>query len=590
MKNKGLISTILLVIFLVVLITGSSFAFWIWESTQNTNIAFTTQGKNFSCSADGGGNITSSDVLLEPTECTDASHAIVREINTSIHNDSGGKINFNLYLNINSIDTELASTFNFKYVLTDSPNGCTAGNSLSNGSFNGKNAGTQIRIMSLPYDDNLSPDPYSDGPYYLYIWLDEAETDASTAGKSFNMSLIGECSDSNIPNKPRLYEGLIPVKLSDLGDIVTTIAENDPTWYDYDNKKWANAVLVKENATEECVTCHDREYYQSNINITVDQNDILAYYVWIPRYSYEVWQYSGTSSVGNEQPIQIKFDGVDIREEATKNGDWHTHPAFIFGNTELSGIWVGKFETSHATLSSSTANNLGCTVSSCTTYDGLRILPNVSSLRNNSVSNFFYVSRAMENNNNPFGLDPLKIDTHMIKNSEWGAVAYLSHSQYGINEEIRLNNQNGYITGCGALTPNASRIADCDNEYGTKVIYPQSTTGNVTGIFDMSGGASEYVMAFVNVSGMFSTLPETKYFNRLGSLGQCTFATCGGHAMLEMKNWYNDYFEFPGDPLNYIGRGSYRTNGGAGFGIFASERGQGNAGRDKSFRLVLVEE
>ena len=31
-------------------------------------------------------------------------------------------------------------------------------------------------------------------------------------------------------------------------------------------------------------------------------------------------------------------------------------------------------------------------------------------------------------------------DSHMMKNTEWGAVAYLTLSKYGINKDININN------------------------------------------------------------------------------------------------------------------------------------------------------
>ena len=41
-------------------------------------------------------------------------------------------------------------------------------------------------------------------------------------------------------------------------------------------------------------------------------------------------------------------------------------------------------------------------------------------------------------------------ESHMIKNSEWGAVAYLTESKYGRNgTEISVNQCNGVITGAG---------------------------------------------------------------------------------------------------------------------------------------------
>ena len=62
------------------------------------------------------------------------------------------------------------------------------------------------------------------------------------------------------------------------------------------------------------------------------------------------------------------------------------------------------------------------------------VKPNVTSWRGAMVSVFENNMMAMNDSENKYGFN-LTDDTHMIKNIEWGAVAYLSHSKYGINDE-----------------------------------------------------------------------------------------------------------------------------------------------------------
>ena len=101
----------------------------------------------------------------------------------------------------------------------------------------------------------------------------------------------GQCSDNYVPkpNKPVLDTGMIPVTISDTG-VVTTVSPDDDSWYDYDNKQWANAVLVKETGTKTRTA-------NKVAGTTINPNDILAYFVWIPRYSYKVWQYEGVAGI-----------------------------------------------------------------------------------------------------------------------------------------------------------------------------------------------------------------------------------------------------------------------------------------------------
>lgn len=134
------------------------------------------------------------------------------------------------------------------------------------------------------------------------------------------------------------------------GDLVPVIIESDRTvkktdlenaWYNYTNKEWANAVILKPN----------KEYKNEEV---IPEENIKQYYVWIPRYKYQLWNVgSGTldsdSNYPNgksESPINIVFEGLTIEEsKGTNNGEWLTHPAFT--NFGTNGIWVGKFETSY---------------------------------------------------------------------------------------------------------------------------------------------------------------------------------------------------------------------------------------------------
>ncbi len=607
MKNKKLITLISIVMLAAIIISGITFSVWSWSSGRNadTNVSFTvlTDNLGYSCSADGGGTITEADVQLMPTSCTDSTHAIKRRIVTSVSNSTDiEEVKLDLWLNINNISQGLSNSQKFRYVFTTSENSCEDENVIARGTFAGKSSNDKITLIQ----DDIHLNGTSK-TYYLYIWLDYNGIDRTTQGEQFNIELGGSCNTHEeekepIASPPNVYNtGLIPVRLSDSGDTVTATTEYDSNWYDYSEKKWANAVLVKETGVK------TREYYKNNPGEEIDQSDILAYYVWIPRYSYQVWAYSGSDPAGDPHEIPIKFINTNVIDEATQIGDWYTHPAFWWDNDsdgvreageELSGIWVGKFKTSHTTLSgTNTPEGLeSCTLNSCPNYTGLRILPNISALTYNCLARFFNAARHMEE----YSLDTTKVDTHMMKNSEWGAVAYLSHSKYGINTEVRVNNQSGRITGCGAPTANPAGDSVCRNQYGTVTVYPQSTTGNVTGIFDMSGGGKEYVMGHVGSttdygSSGFSSLPDSKYYDNYSStqfsgtttsnFGLCTLATCGGYALNETYGWYSDNANFP---TSWFRRGGCPTSNYSKCGAFSVDYSNGSADSDGTFRLILL--
>ena len=80
MKNNKHLILALFVAGLLIWIAGATLAYWSWTSTnaQKTNVTFTI-GANFSCGADGGGNITNTNYLV-PTDCDNETYAIKREI------------------------------------------------------------------------------------------------------------------------------------------------------------------------------------------------------------------------------------------------------------------------------------------------------------------------------------------------------------------------------------------------------------------------------------------------------------------------------------------------------------------------------
>ena len=194
-KNK-LIITIVAIILAAIVIVGATYAYWSWTTGTNdqTNVTFTVSS-GFSCGADGGGSITSQQKTLAPTSCTNPNYAFQRTITTNVTNSRSGSVYMDLYLKVNNIGTGLSNSQNFKYALTRQANDCTS-NVVSQGTFNGVTDNGKVYLF------RGSEYPTSDSDtYYLYVWLDAAETDSATQNQTFNISLGGECTD----NSPYVY-------------------------------------------------------------------------------------------------------------------------------------------------------------------------------------------------------------------------------------------------------------------------------------------------------------------------------------------------------------------------------------------------
>ena len=424
----------------------------------------------------------------------------------------------------------------------------------------------------------------------------------------------------NITYKEEILNGTDP-KLS--GSLIAITIENDGTvkkadtntkWYSYEEKRWANAVILKDES---------KSYNNGEV---IPEEEIESYFVWIPKYSYKLWDlgnYTGDTAVDTSKvhSIDIRFGTTNtsdsVEGECTtpkvsgesgncEVGDYMTHPAFLAFNT--TGIWVGKFETGYDGAASKSGAN-----KNTTEVNKVIVKPNVYSWRNIQVANAFTVSYNYKR----------KLESHMMKNTEWGAVAYLSHSIYGINYEIRKNNNSNYLTGYAAITENGSDSTTDVAMWNTTTGYLASTTGNITGIYDMSGGAVEYVMGVMKdangnlMSGQSSTynsgfngtlssggsvtngldFPNSKYYdvynyNKL-SYNSSRSRRILGDATGEMgpfqslqSSWYNDTASFVYSSNPWFGRGGNYSLG-SGAGAFSFNYSNGHASSSVSFRLVL---
>ena len=449
--------------------------------------------------------------------------------------------------------------------------------------------------------------------------IDDSKTNISLTGCTFkfkvNVSTVEQNLDTSGANKPVLASNMIPVYYDEANSVWKKADKNnsqkDYRWYSYTSTgeykgMWANAVTVKE--------ANRQTYLNATPGTTISMDDITTMWVWIPRFNAVTPSNYNGGTKDNPGAIDVTF--VKQNETALD--------AFTFGNKELSGFWYGKFEISHTTLASSeTANTLGCTNETCSNANGIIIKPNVTSLRNNNPSNFFFASRSMEQPGNSFGFVSSEVDTHMSKNNEWGAVAYLTQSIYGrctsstTCTEVYINNSSGMYTGrsggnIGGSTPINGTYTDqtSTTQYNSYGFYTYddyllnyntntkgnkvkgkgtgaSTTGTIYGIYDMSGGTTEYVMGVYNntkgsYSG-FSSLPDTKYYNNY------TGSSYTGHALTETNGWYSDEAYFASTSYPWFKRGGY-YGGSKGMGVFDFSAQDGGRHNLLSSRFVITNE
>ena len=502
------------------------------------------------------------------------------------------------------------------------------------------------------------------------------------------VSLPEEPEQKEKVNPPLVKEGMIPVYYDNGWKKADANKDN---WYNYHESKreWANVVTVKENGSK------TRSYYQSSAEGTpIAEEDILAMFVWIPRYAYKITSGYHTAANGTGE-IDIKFlnstedtyeGGTAERQSNTNaltNGNKYVvHPAFTASNIgeEITGMWVGKFESSNASSPYNnegidTTENLKKGLGDGTTQD-VTIRPNVTSWRWTEVTTMYDVCQAMNDTGNIHGLTS-QTDTMMMKNSQWGAVAYLAQSKYGnkqgtdgesgiwnnpYNEGYiyeNANNSAGYgmenysttLTGMAGETRDTgtnyyskvqegSKVDNGDSvtikynnvqlvsngggpngtlgseftrtyyRYNTTNGVKASTTRNIYGIYDMSGGSWEYMASFLaNGTTSYATTMKTKpskYIEQYAGTGATDSAedrqanyeantTIYGDAVYEtsskgdgtQSSWNGDYSNFPflGYPF-FIRGGLYGNTANAGVFYFSHYWGGSIGGY--GFRVVAL--
>jgi len=359
-------------------------------------------------------------------------------------------------------------------------------------------------------------------------------------------------------NVPKLADGMTAIKYSTDSDLTA-------------GSKWANA-MTKDGSM----------------------------WVWIPRYAYKITYKSSNKSEGGTIEIaflkdttnefldntiqgEIKTNISDVtyttNENGTKSQDqWLVEPAFTLGAESIKGFWFAKFEASNT-------NDLATNNPDLT----LQIKPNVTSWRSMTSLNMFTACQNLTSDSkySTYFNSKDKIDTHMTKNVEWGAVAYLAHSKYGLNgDEIGINTNSRYKTGIGNNGGSA---------YNTDVGKNSSTTKNVYGIYDMSGGAYEYVAAcYTGYTNELTANTDTAYINKYIDVYESYNSPRFGDAVLETSSrssgstsWFSDSsgFVFSSNPVFRRGGG---FNSGSNAGLFYFRNNLGSSDGNLGFRPVCV--
>ena len=254
MERKNLF-IILTIISIVMLGIGGTLAAFTASATA-TNITQIKSG-NLTMTIDGGGNTNTS---FMPSKCT-SEYAIKKKIVATSNNTSGGKVSFSIGMNVATLSDSLKRT-TMKYALTTSLDSCVNG-LIASGNFSNATVGSDIWIVKNDYDNITQTSNNYTKTYYLYIWLDEEETQNLSGSISVNM----KGTSSNNPS-------LTTEALIDLYDMIKGNADTTTT-IDFSKTSvdsGTNGIYMTTNTD----SGNPVYYYRGN----VDNHVIFANFCW----------------------------------------------------------------------------------------------------------------------------------------------------------------------------------------------------------------------------------------------------------------------------------------------------------------------
>ncbi len=507
---------------------------------------------------------------------------------------------------------------------------------------------------------------------------EEAQRNEEIALDQLTDSLKGQTTtgynEEKKVNAPELKTGMVPVKYDTDHWVVTT--EDDKEWYDYtaEKKQWAN-VMLRDGLKVEGLDDASTASIDSMKGKTVSKEGSM--FVWIPRFAYKITSLPESAykeeNVSGENTIRVtdKAGTIDIvflqgttdyygnkkairANKATE--EYVVHPSFTNDvnlggwDRELTGYWVAKFEAGYSGEAGKpdSAEDSGLKYTRNYSWNDKATYIKDNYYGQNQIADseligenakgkaikyptftgnrpsFNYISAgdsyslclSLNASGNPYGINNSS-DPHLMKNSEWGAVAYLGQSQYGKGSEITINAD---TTKSDDTSQNTQRTVWATTGGGDyKSNTTQSSTNNIYGIYDLSGGLWEIVASYVNNENKYiadygasmkvgnSTKYVTVYQQGTTDERVSNYVTNKefyGDAVIETSSydenrtegnfnyytsWFHDYSVFPAEANPFFVRGGYYGEGNPELtGSFAFIHYGGYMIKSYGFRAVLV--
>ena len=397
--------------------------------------------------------------------------------------------------------------------------------------------------------------------------------------EDYMVSEAGYNQDKGV-DEPRILNGMTPVMFN----LPTDTEKGYPikqgeqgfqenSWYDYTKSEWANAVTEDGSYW----VWIPRYAYKITYNNPSDKSQGGKIDV---KFLIGTTDEYYTDDTNTTKATAKRATSAD--EEVDTTTDYYVHPVFTNESSigyanggwdkELTGIWVAKFEAGYAS-GNNNAPVKASSVNYTQTYswvlakeagtekdsrqpsrnwlDGIygtitgqdtngnniygwkngqqtaikypTFQPKTYSMNYITVNDSYNISKALTEEGNIYGLNNSTTDSHLIKNSEWGAVAYLAQSKYG------NDGTEPYVNNITLNSGNRQRTDDMAGRTGVDSVYA------VTGVTKGSISAGTAGSTIDNINSTTGNTANSGVYTWDQKNGQKSSSTLNMYGVFDMS-------------------------------------------------------
>lgn len=342
-KRKFIVTIICICFIVLLLISGSTYAFLIWGTTVNEEsiISFDIDGSEISARLSGAPQTVSK---LMPAECTNETYALKKEIYLTYENHSEWPAMITVSLGIEDFvsphGTPSAEDLSyFHFALTTSPDSCSSDIVTdTDGSFEATSGDLFSNVVlkkNVPTDTDSTTEKY-----YLWVWIDKdyqhinIDDEISDPMQDISFTLVWRGTITNIIDYSG-YNIYNVVKSKAVPDNVSSTYVSNPSGIDFfqvsSNNNGRGSYLLSETENDKFPIY----YYRGTVG---NNNVIFGNFCWKILRTTET---GGTKLIYNGVPVDGKCENV--------GSSTLTHTGVVYGSGN-DGLSSGGYSLTERSL------------------------------------------------------------------------------------------------------------------------------------------------------------------------------------------------------------------------------------------------